>query len=76
MADDKVSFHVRVSPAVAAKIEDLATRLGWSQSRMAAELLEQGVEDSELVIKVIASVRDALGQFAETLTRKKRKSAQ
>jgi predicted transcriptional regulator len=75
MGKKDVRITISVSAEVAAKIDELAGRMRMSQSRMAAELLEQGIEDSELVIKFVTSVRDGLDKFSETLGRKKRKPA-
>lgn len=55
MADEKVSIHVRVSPEIAAKIDELSKRMNASHSKMASWLLEAGLEDNEFMIKLVTA---------------------
>lgn len=61
-----VKLQVVVDQALAAKIGELAERMGASQSKMAYWLLEAAVDQNELIIKVVTSrfakaVRETLG---------------
>ncbi len=70
---EDVRITISVSPEAAAKIAELAELLGWSQSKMGGQLLEQGIEDAEWVIRVIKKFRDGFDRVAEAWGRKKRK---
>ncbi len=55
IGSDKARIQVVVDKEVAEKITDLADRMRWSQSKMAAVLLEAAIEDNEWVIRVVTS---------------------
>lgn len=74
MDDKNVRITVSVPPEVAATIAELATRMNASQSRMASWLLEAGLEDHEVVIRLVTSkVMKGLKQALTSVGRKKTK---
>jgi predicted transcriptional regulator len=77
---DKVAIIVRVSPEIGAKIEELADRMGASQSKMATMLLEEGLADNEWIIrfvtsKVVKGLRESLGRIGPQASAKRVRKA-
>ena len=55
ISDDKVRLQAVVDRKVARKIELFADRMGLSQSKMMALLLESAVENDEWAIRLVTS---------------------
>lgn len=53
--DDKMRIQAVVDRKLMAKIDDLAGRMGISQSKMVAFLLENAVHDDEWLIRVVTN---------------------
>jgi predicted transcriptional regulator len=82
MAEDvERAFKCTVPSDVAARIEELAERMGMSSTRMASLLLEAGLEDEEFIIRAVSSVAGkraialskAIAEAVRSLGSKKRK---
>jgi predicted transcriptional regulator len=55
IGEDKIRVQVIVDRSTAKRIEELAKVMNTSMSRMAAALLEAGIEDNEWIIKNVSA---------------------
>jgi hypothetical protein len=64
MPDERNRVTVSLKPESWAKIQELAKRMKTNESRLAAMLLEAGLEDNEWMIRIVTSkVVDPIRQF-------------
>ncbi len=53
--EGEIRVQVPLHPDAVAKIDELADRMNVGRGRMAAMLLESGIEDNEWIIKMVTS---------------------
>ena len=67
----EIRVQVPMRPEIVAKVDELAARLSVGRGRMAAMLLEGGIEDEEWIIRIVSSrfmspVREMVRRWRKT----------